>query len=431
MLALIIVTSLLLFTVVAWWRREVAAAVILAAVPTYLVRFKLFGIPLTLLEAGILVLFGIWVIQLVRQSGGVRSAWRSICSNVSPQFAWLTGLWVAIGLAAALLSNEPVAGLGLWKAYFLEPALFGLILLYIIRSELKLKWLLFGLGVGVLIVGLISIFQALGLLSSPEPWASQSPARLSSVFEYPNAVGLLVAPIIALFIGLLVYNKEGRRLSRLFPVGVILFGLFAVAAAVSEGAVLGLALAGILLAILSKRRWLWLGLLGVLLAVCLIAPLTRQYVLDLATFQNTSGDVRLRLWTGTVDLLKAHPIEGAGLGGFPVMYDVYRDAAHVELLLYPHNVFLNFWVELGLAGLVVWLALVIRFFTLVIRTIRRSAGFYKATALSVLLAMTALLGHGLVDVPYFKNDLAILFVSLIVIVEIISADTGQNNKNTL
>ena len=431
MLALIIVTFLLLFTVVAWWRREVAAAVILAALPTYLIRFKLFGIPLTLLEAGILVLFGIWVIQLIKQSGSIRSAWRSIHSNVSPKFGWLMGLWVAIGLAAAWWSGEAVAGLGLWKAYFLEPALFGLILLNIIRSELKVKWLFFGLGVGVLVVGLISVFQALGLINSPEPWASQSPARLSSVFEYPNAVGLLVAPIIALFIGLLVYHKESNRLSRLFPIGVILFGLFAVAVAVSEGAVLGLAAAIILWAILSKRRWLWLGLLGVLLAVCLIVPLTRHYVIDRATFQDTSGDVRLRLWTSTVDLLKAHPIEGAGLGGFPAMYDIYRDAAHVELLLYPHNIFLNFWVEFGLAGLVVWLGLIIRFFTLIIRTVRQSAGFQKAAALSLLLSMTALLGHGLVDVPYFKNDLAVLFIFLIVVAEVVSSQTRQNDENTL
>jgi O-antigen ligase len=113
------------------------------------------------------------------------------------------------------------------------------------------------------------------------------------------------------------------------------------------------------------------------------------------------------------------------LGGFPALYDEYRDAAHVELLLYPHNEILNVWVELGLAGLVLFVAFIVRFYRLVVRAYRRTLGFERAVSLGLILAMTALLGHGLVDAPYFKNDLAELFFVLIIFAEFL----GQKEQS--
>jgi O-antigen ligase len=208
-----------------------------------------------------------------------------------------------------------------------------------------------------------------------------------------------------------------------------LLGLVAVGLSVSEGAILGLLAATLLCILMSRswKRWLAAGLL--LLALLAVIPQTRNYLTTLATFQDTSGDVRLRMWGGTVRLLKAHPIEGAGLGGFPALYDQYRDAAHVELPVYPHNVLLNTWVELGLVGLLIFVALVVRFYSSVARAYRRGDELIRAVSIGLLMAMTALLVHGLVDVPYFKNDLAVLFWFLLIAGEAIWS--GQKIEKAL
>ena len=103
-------------------------------------------------------------------------------------------------------------------------------------------------------------------------------------------------------------------------------------------------------------------------------------------------------------MLKDRPLQGAGLGGYPTIFEPYHDAKLYEIFQYPHNVILNFWVEMGLFGVIafLWLALV----TGKLAWQRRNDPFVLA-AFAALLTMAI---HGLVDVPFFKNDLAVLTV---------------------
>ena len=72
----------------------------------------------------------------------------------------------------------------------------------------------------------------------------------------------------------------------------------------------------------------------------------------------------------------------------------------MEVFQYPHNILLNIWSETGLLGL-------IAFSCILITWVRRGSG--PRTTDLILPILTALLVHGLVDVPYFKNDLAVAF----------------------
>jgi O-antigen ligase len=68
---------------------------------------------------------------------------------------------------------------------------------------------------------------------------------------------------------------------------------------------------------------------------------------------------------------------------------------------------LNFWSEIGLFGLLAFLGIIVWFYKIGIRN--REYGI----SIILMAAMTALLVHGLVDVPYFKNDLSVLFWILV------------------
>lgn len=118
------------------------------------------------------------------------------------------------------------------------------------------------------------------------------------------------------------------------------------------------------------------------------------------TFQKWSGSVRLAQYRETWKLLRDHSIRGAGLAGYQQAIAPYHEDAHVEIFLYPHNLLLAVWVELGLAGVLVFLAMLYQFF-------RRAFTIHQSPITSA--AMLVILVHGLVDVPYFKNDLAMVF----------------------
>ncbi|MFH0852804.1 MAG: O-antigen ligase family protein [bacterium] len=448
MTPVLVASSLLLYTVAVIYQRSWGIVFILIMLPSYLIRFELLGVPTTLLEFYIVILFVVWVVDWIRKHKGLLISYRALRDALPKGLGRLLLLWVIVGLVATFWSSDSIAGLGLWRAYILEPVLFVVVLItslttpgpslerrgtttpspsYNRRGGL-LKWIVRGLGIGVIIIGLISILQLAGLVPSPMPWAEELPPRFSSMFEFPNAVGLILAPIVAFFFAA-VTKRESRPLpERLFIWGVLFFGLIGIALAVSEGAILGILLALVLWVLLSKHRKYWIGLGFILLIIVFAIPQTRDYITEGVTFNDTSGDVRLRVWQGTWDMLKDNPITGAGMAGFPEAYDQYRDAAHVELLQYPHNIVFNFWSEMGLIGLLLFLVLVVRFYKNAWAGYRLHKGLHQRVALGLILGMTALLGHGLVDVPYFKNDLAVLFFTLFILAEYLYTSRGAETS---
>ena len=118
-------------------------------------------------------------------------------------------------------------------------------------------------------------------------------------------------------------------------------------------------------------------------------------------------------------MLQNSPWFGAGLSGYPAALSPYHKDTFFEIFQYPHNIFLNFWSELGLGGLLVLLVMTIKIIRQTIKTIK-----IKPRQILTLAAVAALLQmaiHGLVDVPFFKNDLAVM---TFVLLAMISASTN-------
>ena len=122
---------------------------------------------------------------------------------------------------------------------------------------------------------------------------------------------------------------------------------------------------------------------------------------------------RSHLWDAALQMLRDHPIFGAGLSGFATAIAPYWNAVHPDRFTYPHNIVLNFWTETGLLGVAGFAAILGAGFGRAWRGWRRSDVYWRAVHLGVLLALVAVVVHGLVDVPYFKNDLSLEFWALL------------------
>jgi O-antigen ligase len=126
---------------------------------------------------------------------------------------------------------------------------------------------------------------------------------------------------------------------------------------------------------------------------------------------NTSGN-RLKLWTLTLHLLSRRPLLGMGLAGFEPTVVPLWPANDADWILYPHNLALDLWAETGLLGLLSFAAVFA--VTVVVSWLgwRRGGVEWRALHLGVLVALLAILVHGAVDNPYFKNDLSLEFWAL-------------------
>ncbi len=347
----LILITLILFFVVSVFRLKWSLYLIALFLPSYLIRFEIAGIPFTLLESMILISALAWLIQTTA-TGSFR--------KIQLPWKWLVLLFLLSATAAIFVSSDIRAALGIWKAYFIEPVILFYIITNALRSGTERHWLVYAIGLSVAGMGLCALGQYVGWWPGLEPWISETPKRVTAIFEYPNAVGLFVTPIIGLFLGFLTLKKH--RYNNWFSGLVILIGLAALFFSFTRGAALGILASLVFLGFFSQRRkWVWLALLLIIISGAVI-PASRELISSVTSGTDTSTDVRLVLWEGTWNLLKVHPWLGAGLAGFPELYDQYRLIKHTELLLYPHNIFLNFWAEIGLAGLLAFLLLIISFY---------------------------------------------------------------------
>lgn len=415
---LILIIFCLCFAILSWRKILWGLVIILFLLPIYLVRFKIGFLPMTLLEAMILILFAVWL---------VKSRFQIINYEFRDKFkGWILpmGIFLLAATVSVYFSASREAALGIWKAYFIEPILFLLVLTSEVKNKKDLKILFYSLGTSAIYLGVLAIYQKFtGYLIPNADWFAPETRRVTGVFGFPNAMGLYLAPIAVLYFGLLIKTplapliRGGRNkdwLKVVFYIVVFVLSLLAIIFAVSEGAMVAV-VAGIVFIMLfyPKTRYLLLMLLilGSIFIQLDIGADFKNLIIEKATLQDVSGKIRLEMWGETLEMLKDNFYTGAGLANYQNVVAPYHRAGHIEIYLYPHNFILNFWSELGILGLIGFLWIVIKFFWQgAVKIYKNNKQSFKGVvAISLMGAMIAILIHGLVDVPYFKNDLAILF----------------------
>lgn len=405
MYAALLAVVTIIFALLAWRDAKMALALLLGLLPTYLIRFSIGPFPTTLLE--ILVILSTIVACVTY---GPRQIF-----NIRSPFSWNRPLLLLLAAAcfSAAVSPNLIAALGVWKAYFIEPALLFLILRATFREEKDWLTGLNALFLSGCVVAAFAIFQRVsGGMGIPAPWDLE--VRATSFFGYPNAAGLFLAPLICAAI-VSVFRSVPIR-PRIRPdLILVLLGIPALYFCQTEAAYIAVP-AGLFLAFLFSGATKKQKILATIAGIACISFLfiASDQVHEKLTLSDTSGVTRKITWMETIEMLKDHPIIGAGLSGYPTVMKPYHAAGYYEIFQYPHNVVLNVWSELGLLGLLAFGWLVVA----TIQTMRRDqdpsrpphswGGDRTYLHLIAFAALATMLVHGLVDVPYFKNDLSMM-----------------------
>jgi len=298
----------------------------------------------------------------------------------------------------------------LYRAYIIEPIAFAFVLSNIIRTPRRAALVVGGLAAGATVAGLANSFVVLsGLIHHTYDVAVTPPVV---IYSTANAVALYVVPIVAVAISLALYgNREERWVGAAF----VVVGAVVTALSFSRGGYLALAAVVLGAVLLHRRRILMLGIAVVaLVGFALIPPIRHRILIETQNVYGNTIQSRLDLWTAAIKLIEHRPFFGAGLSGFQQMSAPYYTHFHtLANFIDPHNIVLNFWVETGLLGLVAFTWIMVVAFRVSWRGWREGSDGWPPYHLGVLLALVAVVVHGMVDVPYFKNDLSLLFWTLI------------------
>jgi O-antigen ligase len=278
----------------------------------------------------------------------------------------------------------------------------------------------------------------------------------------------LVPGLILAWWGL--WTGENKKQKTGFLLAILILGL-ALYFTFSYGAWLGL-FAAIIFVLFCLRRFEIIDRRQSSIAYCLLLVFTaiifftqlnfggNDKLVSLLTSPRSSWQSRLMVWQSAGKILESHWLIGIGPGLFQKYYLEYQSFFSVPYLEWavpqPHNLFLAWWLQGGILGLIGFLVLSVTYCKNIIlgspqnnnhflsglrcseegqRGLPSESKSYPSTGsgnnflvfssnlfldkqkrlLIIFLAavFVYILIHGLVDTPYWKNDLALVFWSIV------------------
>lgn len=390
---------------------RVALLIALFTVPFDTIRYSVAGIPFVVPEVAaglVLILF-----FFTKKS-----------PTPIPRWVWTFFVLLVIGVLTSLLYQAASSdflswevvwhrGLGILKSWFLFPFLFGWVLYQSIdRSDWFYRVVFLGIAsVAISVSGAAILSGFVGGYTFD--------GRLAGVWQSPNFLALFLAPMWP-FLLFALCKECSREKKQYIPLLASFLGsalvLLTLLLTRSYGGILAADAAALLFFRWGFPRFFrkyerFVGALllgGVVFAFSLLLnnPTVREYF---SLHSRSSFASRVMIWRASERMLYDSPVFGIGPGNFQDTYLAYQRyfPPYLEWAVpEPHNIFLAFWLQTGLLGLLAFCGLLVLWFRSLIHSRSQNARMESA---ALLTAMIAILFHGLIDTPYWRTNLAFLF----------------------
>lgn len=418
-------------------RPQTGLPLIALALPFYQQGKPLLGKLFSMVEILTVLTAMAWVVDRLRASlsnlmeeGKSPVAWfKPAMPHLTP-LDWavvLLVLWSAVSLFWPERQHEAARE---FRTVILESSLFYGLVRAMVRVRHDAWRIVDAWALGASVAALIGIYQwasGQSIITAEGVW------RVRALYGSPNNLALYLGRVfpLAVTVGICALSSmRGRR--AVWGWRGVLYGLAAVVMAASlfltysRGAwMLGVPAALLFLAAIRGRRTFRIAV-GLLLAVAVVAILIMGTgrLGSLLNTQEGTTFLRLQLWQSSWAMVRDHPVLGVGLDNFLYAYRtryVLPTAWEEFSLSHPHNLVFDFWLRLGLPGLL-WLGLVlVLFFRQGRHVYLRSHAAQNGGQLLILGLMAGMVNfaaHGLVDAAFFLVDLGFIFMLMVALIQL-------------
>jgi O-antigen ligase len=428
--------TLVLLAALLLLRPETGLPLIALALPFYQLGKPLLGKMFSMVEILTLLTAVGWLVN--RAVGFLRSRsedtdqladGKRLPVRLSP-LDWGVVALVLVGALSLLWAEHGREAAREFRTVVLEAGIFYGLLRLMVGDRRAIWRVADGWVLGAAAIALVGVYQwAFGqnLITADGVW------RVRGFYGSPNNLALYLGRAfpVGIAIGALSVTSLGERGGEALGSRRWVYGLAAVAMAAalfltySRGAwLLGVPASLLFLAAMGGRR-IFAVTVGILIVVALAAVFLIGAGRLTSLLNTTEGTTffRLQLWQSSWAMIRDHPLLGVGLDNFLYYYRsayVLPTAWQEFNLSHPHDLILDFWLRLGLAGLVIAAWLLVAFFRRGWRAVRRLRLADKEERLLVvglMAGMVDFVAHGLVDNAFFLVDLAFVFMLMLALVQ--------------
>ena len=291
--------------------------------------------------------------------------------------------------------------------------MFYFILVNTIKTRQQLYTLVALLVLSTTATSLYGLYQLKTVGATSEAWVDTTlfediKARVGSTFENPNVLGEYLVLIIPVAMAMLWGQKSW--ISRLVTLGLTAIMLVCLAYTYSRGAYIGLVLAFALFAVLRDRRFVILGVIGLLMLPFVLPPSVINRFASIGNLSDTSSSYRISVWLGSLKIVRDYWPSGIGLGlePFKLLYPKY--SLNAAYAFHSHNIYIQLLIETGIAGFLMFASMIVVYYKTML------AGFYKTKdkftstfMIAIASGMAGYLAQGMVDNIWYNNRVLLTF----------------------
>jgi O-antigen ligase len=375
-----------------------ALSITTAAAPLYVVRFRYGPVPTTLLETLVLITAALYVVAALFARGP-----RPRRTPLDIPIA----VFLVAGVIGIFVASDHRGALGIFRAYLVEPVLMYYIAVALLAASGATDTLLATWAAGTIPFCVFDV----AVFSRALVTHTLVPGHAAAAFGIdPNSIALYLEPLIGVAAGFAIFGSGKPRVLAVITLAVM---LAAELATLSRGGLLALAALAVMAVVTIPNARVRITILvasAVAAAVLLVLPFIGPRLMHALDPRSGTFAVREQIWALTLKMLRDRPLFGAGINAYQSTMVPYR-AGNPYLVPepYPHNIFLSSWTEIGLLGLAAFTWLLAWLIVAPWRAYRSALRLQRPLLWGLGAAFTMLLVHGLVDTPYWKNDLSLEF----------------------
>lgn len=339
--------------------------------------------------------------------------------------------------AAVPLSTHPELS-SRFLVYHIVCALCVAVTVSAVRDEEDLKRLCAGAAAAVFVAAAYGVYQGIKGVPVNASYVDLRvnvgmPGRVQSFFDNPNTFAEVLIILLPLVAALMLCSR--RLTGRLAALCAFAVGAAALGMTYSRASWVGAVVAAVAFVLIWRPRLFPAFAVLCLLCVPFLPSTIFNRILTIGNTSDSSTQSRVPLYQAAIKVIGRAPVTGAGLGTSAVQQYIWDNHLYSGTAPYTHahNIYLEMWVEMGIAGIVGFVGSMLWNIKNAVRKVRRCGDCAARTitaagAASLCGAMVAGLADYLWQYPRVMSMFWFVFAVVLAGIKVCPDGDGENRE---